>query len=74
MRIVPFRRAWDAVTFQIGTPMCLRDQLQLRAARFHSKRRQRSRDSHCPVAIGKEGSPVAADTDRKSGYLDTYIT
>jgi hypothetical protein len=27
-----------------------------------------------PVAIGKEGSPVTADTDRKSGCLDTYLT
>ena len=51
---------WGAVTFQSGTPMCLA--------------RQRSRDSHWPVSIGKEGSPVTADTDRKPGCLDTYLT
>ena len=39
---------WGAVTFQIGTPMCLARSTSASCCRFRSKRRQRSRDSHWP--------------------------
>jgi hypothetical protein len=65
---------WGAVTFQIG-PLCAwRDQRQFRAAASAASAVRDRATRIGQVAIGKEGSPVTADTDRKPGCLDMSLT